>query len=152
MELPEYLPEYVAAALTEDPQVLHEADDKYHAAVAVIRHRDKWLLGLSTAEYDDRGGKWCMVGGGIKSGETPKQAAVREAHEESGVSCQAIKKLADDPSKPGVAFVSCKASSSNQKNIKKNHEFSVIQWFTVDDMKSLKLYHNVKTLIRKAKS
>ena len=35
--------------------------------------------------------KWAMPGGGLDVGETPAEGAVREALEETGVSCEAIK-------------------------------------------------------------
>ena len=43
-------------------------------------------LGLKKFGYSK--GKWNGFGGKIEEGETPKQAAVREVHEESCVSCK----------------------------------------------------------------
>jgi 8-oxo-dGTP pyrophosphatase MutT (NUDIX family) len=126
-------------------------EDKYKAAVAVIQFRDKWLLGLGQGCGDGRTGKWCMVGGGIKPGETPLKAAVREAWEESGVRVKAIKLLPDERNKPHVAFVHCRADRADSSKLKPNHEFAAMGWFTGRDMVGLKLFSNVKKLIQKAK-
>lgn len=146
----EYLPEYLELILTEDPDIILESDDDYKAAVAVVRFRRKWLLGLATNTDDDRSNKWCMVGGGVKSGETPEQAAVRECWEESGIRVKAVKKLPDERDKPHVAFVLCQAQNADQKKLKPNHEFSAMGWFDSTDMRGLKLYKNVKKLVAKA--
>jgi ADP-ribose pyrophosphatase YjhB (NUDIX family) len=123
--------------------LLAESKD-YNAAVAIIQYRNRWLLGLSSAD-DDRKGRWCMVGGRIKNGETPEQAAVREAKEESGIDCRAVGGIKTIAGKKGVAFVHCKAKKLQDPT--PNHEFSAMAWFTKKDMDSLKLYHNVKKLL-----
>lgn len=48
-----------------------------YAVVALARHGDRYVLGSVP-----RG--WCAPSGHIEAGETPIQAAVREAHEEVG--------------------------------------------------------------------
>jgi 8-oxo-dGTP pyrophosphatase MutT (NUDIX family) len=132
--------------------ILEEKDEsQYKAAVAVVKYGNKWLLGLAAEDYDDRTNKWCSPGGGIKSGEDPMKAAVREAKEEMGIRVRAIKKLPDDKSKPHVAFILCQASNADNSKLKPNHEFSAAGWFNREAMKGLKLYKNVKELIKKAK-
>jgi len=122
----------------------------YTAAVAIIRSHNKWLLGLSTAD-DDRGQTWCFPGGGIKSNETPKQTAEREAREETGIKCHAISNPIKDKHKNFVAFIACSTNSTSFDNLKPNHEFTSLGFFTIKEMKGLKLYHNVLDLITKAK-
>ncbi len=130
--------------------ILAEASQgSYSAAVAIVKCRDKYLLGLSNAK-DDRKMKWCFPGGHIQRGETPKRAAVREAKEETGVRCEATEKVIDFDSKPNVAFVLCKANTISQP-LRKNHEFIALGWFRESEMKNLKLYHNVRTIIKLAK-
>jgi 8-oxo-dGTP pyrophosphatase MutT (NUDIX family) len=144
------IPDIVSQLITEDiNHVLSEDEHEYHSAVAVIRYRDKWLLGLAKNTGDDRNHKWVMPGGGIKRGESPEAAAVREAKEETGVRCKAISGVMKFNGKKGVAFVACRSSSLDRP--KPNHEFAHIGWFTVQEMKSLELYHNVRKLIDKAK-
>lgn len=131
-------------------QILSEASvGSYKSAVAIVKCRDKYLLGLSSA-HDDRRMKWCFPGGHIQRGENPKRAATREAKEEMGVNCVATGDIIDLDSKPNVAFILCKASTISQP-LKKNHEFVAVGWFRESEMRQLKLYSNVKTLIKLAK-
>lgn len=118
---------------------------EYTAAVAVVQSGNKWLLGLSTAT-DDRRGKWCFPGGGIKRNEAASKAATRECHEETGIRCRAVGKPFNLPDKKHVAFVHCKATMSQK--IDNNNEFLAIGWFSLSDMRHIKLYKNVKQLIK----
>jgi 8-oxo-dGTP pyrophosphatase MutT (NUDIX family) len=139
--------------ITKIDKVLTEEKQEYVAAVAVVNHRDKWLLGLAKNTGDDRNNKWVCPGGGIKGDEDPRDAAVREAKEETGVDCRATSGVLKDRNnrKKRVAFVACKASSSRHRDLKPNHEFAALGWFTPSEMKSLDLYYNVQDLVRRAK-
>lgn len=123
-------------------------DKKYRAAVAIIRYRDTWLLGLAQNTGDDRENKWTFVAGGTKPGEGPRQTAVREAKEEAGISVTAVADF-EDSSKKDVIFVVCKASSGAK--LRPNHEFAHMAFFTTKQMKSLDLYRNVENHISQAK-
>ena len=130
-------------------RLLTEGKD-FTAAVGIVKCRNKWLLGLSTAD-DDRGRTWCFPGGGIKSGETPEKAAERETREETGVRCHAISGPIKDKRKGFVAFIPCSTNTTDFKTLKPNHEFASLGFFTTQEMKGLKLYKNVLDLIEKAK-
>lgn len=127
-----------------------EFDGEYKAAVAIVQDRDRWLLGLAKNTHDDRNNKWCHPGGGIKRGETPEKAAVREAREETGVRCKAVGKAFSMANRKGVAFVHCKVTSRDQ-DLDNNSEFAALGFFTLREMRSLKLYQNVKSLIERVK-
>lgn len=130
--------------------LLEESEKEYRAAVAVVQHRDKWLLGISRSN-DDRSGKWTHPGGGIKKDETPEKAAERECFEETGIRCKSVGKAFSIPGKPGIAFVHCRTTSGNQK-FKPNSEFSALGFFTMAELRDLKpLYNNVKKLIERVK-
>ena len=131
-------------------KLLSESEE-YYAAVGIVRSHGKWLLGLAKNTKDDRTGHWCFPGGGIKPGETPEEAAVREVREETGVRCKAIEGVLHDKRKKGVAFISCTASSTAWKSLKPNHEFASLGFFTTDEMNGLNLYHNVLPFIAKAR-
>jgi len=128
-----------------------EFKEKYKAAVAIVQDRDRWLLGLAKNTHDDRNNKWVHPGGGIKGRETPAQAAVRETKEETGIRVKAVGKPFSTLKHKGVAFVHCKVTSHGQ-DPDPNHEFAALGFFTLREMRSLKLYHNVKSLIDRVKS
>lgn len=138
-------PNDIADLITEDADTPAE----YRSAVAVVSNHQgtscKWLLGLSNAD-DDRKGKWCFPGGGIKRNENPKDAAARECKEETGIRCHPVGSIVNYKPKPNVAFVRCKATN---KDFKPNKEFTAMGWFTRAEMRSLKLYGNVLRLIDK---
>jgi 8-oxo-dGTP pyrophosphatase MutT (NUDIX family) len=113
--------------------LLESVYNRYRAAIPVVTKDDYILLGKSLAE-DDRGGKWCFPGGGIKKGESAEAAAVRECKEESGVSVQSTSEPFTVPNKPGVAFVLCKYKSGE---LKPTHEFSDFKWIKLQDVRSL---------------
>lgn len=131
-------------------RLLTEGLDEFTAAVGIVRCHNKWLLGLSTAD-DDRGRTWVFPGGGIKSDETPEKAAVRETREETGVRCRSVSGPIRDKRKSFVAFVPCSTNTTEFKTLKPNHEFASLGFFTIKEMKGLKLYNNVLDLIARAK-
>jgi len=133
--------------------VLSEASEPdFTSAVAIVRHNDRWLLGLAR-NSGDRNGKWCHPGGGMKSGEKPEKAAERECYEEMGIRCKADGKPFRMKDHKTVAFVPCKLSNTNYKiDINNEKEFSGAGFFTMAEIRSLKpLYKNVIDLIDKAK-
>lgn len=131
-------------------QLISEDKTEYKAAVAVVKYRDSWLLGLSTAN-DDRSGKWCFPGGGINSGESPKKAAERECFEELGVKCKAVGEPFSHGNKKHVAFVPCKIESKKDKYVL-NSEFSAAGLFDRQELRNLKLHNNVMQLISKTRN
>src|ERR1700692_2118752 len=68
-------------------------DKHAKAAVGIVRDPQggrgvtSYLVGKAQNTGDWREGKWVHAGGGIKEGETPEQAAVREVREETGLEC-----------------------------------------------------------------
>lgn len=127
-----------------------EHNENYVSAVGIVQDGKKWLLGLATKTRDDRSGKWVHAGGHIKRGETPEKAAVREVWEETGIRCRAVGKAFSIPGYKGVAFVHCKVTSSGQE-LDNNDEFSALGFFTIPELKSLKLYKNARKLIDRVK-
>lgn len=121
---------------------------KFKSAVAIIKHKNKYLLGLSTAT-DNRNNKWAFPGGRIEPGETPLKAAEREAFEETGVKCRAIK-LLTFPLFKDVVYVACRPIVSPK--LVPNQEFSVLGFYSILELRSLKLFDGVHDLILKVRT
>jgi 8-oxo-dGTP diphosphatase len=65
----------------------------------VILRDDKILM----VQHQDRGRiYWTLPGGGVESGETPQQAVVREAWEETGLSASVVQFLFSEPYNHGL--------------------------------------------------
>jgi ADP-ribose pyrophosphatase YjhB (NUDIX family) len=56
-----------------------------------VVHRDDRVLMVRQRETDVE--YWCLPGGRVEEGETPKQAALRELEEECGVRGQIVREL-----------------------------------------------------------
>jgi len=127
-----------------------EFTEDFKSSVAIVQDRDRWLLGLANRTGDGRSNKWCHPGGGIKRGESPEKAAERECYEETGVRCRAVGEPFTMVKHKNVAFVPCKVRSS-KPDLDPNHEFSAVGFFTIPELRSLKLYDNVRELINRVK-
>tara|TARA_R110000751_G_scaffold41702_7_gene97615 strand:- start:86 stop:508 length:423 start_codon:yes stop_codon:yes gene_type:complete len=130
--------------------ISEEKSDEFKSAVAIVKHRDKWLLGLSTAN-DQRKNKWAFPGGGIKRGESPQKAAVRECFEEIGVKCTAVGEPITLRGHNNVAFVACRLNNNKNKYVL-NSEFSAAGLFTRSELRTLKLHSNVMTLLDRVRN
>jgi 8-oxo-dGTP pyrophosphatase MutT (NUDIX family) len=64
---------------------------KGRVALAVVRKDGKYLL-VKRSDQNSTPGKWSTVSGGIESGETPEEAAVRELNEETGLKAEIVKR------------------------------------------------------------
>lgn len=129
-----------------DTYLLKEDKDDIDAVVVVIKHRDKYLLGLNKTN-DDRNMKWGFCAGHKKSNETPEQTAVREAKEELGVRVKVVKGPVNVPGRKNVVAFLCRTDSYLRPKV--NNEFVTADWFKIKEMKSLKLYVNIMDIINK---
>lgn len=121
------------------------------AVAIVVNENNELLLGLSN-DSDERNGKWVFLGGGVDKGESPLQAAIREAYEEGGVSAKPLHvPMIVHPSKPSVGFFVLQCDSRCE--IIKNEEFDDIKWFSLTKLpkQTLSLNIDVLKLIGKSK-
>ena len=131
-------------------RIISEEKQDYKSAVAIVKYRDTWLLGLSSAN-DDRNDKWCFPGGRIKSGESPSKAAERECFEEMGIRCKAVGEPFSFGSKEHVAYVPCRITNKKDR-YKLNSEFTAVGLFSRTELRTLKLHKNVLQLLDKVRN
>lgn len=130
--------------------ILEQYDPQFKSAVAIVQNGDRWLLGLATNTGDGRSNKWVHPGGHIKKGETPEEAAVRECWEETGIKVKSVSKAFTMNGYKDIAFVHCKVTKRNQE-FEMNEEFSAMGFFMFKELRSLKLFSNVKKLIERVR-
>ena len=65
----------------------------YGAAGLLLAHPDAGVLLQLRVEWSHFGGTWGLPGGARKAGETPEEAAIREADEEASVPPEAVEVL-----------------------------------------------------------
>ncbi len=120
------------------------------ASVAVILNdKGQVLLGKSLAD-DDRKDKLCFIGGGIEIGETPVDAALREASEEANIIVTVTEDnfLGHDPIK-NVVFIKCLYNSGE---IKPNEEFEFLNWYDLHQPPNEDIYNQNLGIIEKIKT
>ena len=78
---PKPTPGAVAPVAAQDADTVRP---RLNAAGIMFRAPDGSVLLLKRGKGGDHGGEWCFPGGKVESGETPEQAAWREAREEVG--------------------------------------------------------------------
>ncbi|MDG9666802.1 NUDIX hydrolase [Hahella sp. CR1] len=64
------------------------------AVWAIIEYQAE-LLFVQRSARTTRAGQWCFPGGGVKRGETPEAACVREVQEETGLQVKAQRLVAE---------------------------------------------------------
>jgi len=146
----------------------HNKDLKKHfTASALIIENGKVLL-----VYHKKLDVWLYPGGHIEKNETPEQAAVREAKEETGLDIKIIgerdENLADIDTDVSVlcnpyAFLCelvgdhyhndivylCEISSDNKATKYNLDESKDINFFGIDGLDNIKLFPNFKRLLKK---
>lgn len=90
----------------------------------VLVVRDGKVLTGTRIERASRG-QICGPGGHIEAGETPEEAAVREAHEEFGITCHDLKPLGTTPDGKSAIFM-CSSFSGTPKT--DEEEMTDVQW------------------------
>ena len=73
-------------------QIDSEQFRNVQGAVAVIRRSESFLV-IQRANHIRAGGFYCFPGGGIESGESSKQAVVRELKEELAISIDPVREV-----------------------------------------------------------
>ena len=87
-----------SAAGTAGAEADHPVGDRVIGAVSVFIFRGDRLLALKrSARADAAAGAWDAVSGRLKPGEHPRDAALREAREETGLEVEVLGELGAHP-------------------------------------------------------
>lgn len=103
----------------------------------VLVIQDGKILSGTRIERGGRG-KICGPGGHIEEGETPEEAAKREAYEEFGIECHELTSLGTLEDGTSAIFL-CEKFSGTPKTDEK--EMTDPQWRTIEELQEEDLYH-----------
>ena len=133
----------------------HKSDYR-QAAGAIIMHKDQILLLRRSTKETSKHGMWELPGGKLEEGETPEQAAMIEAKEESGLDIEIKGKAgahADhDKEKVYHAFLAEPKNVNQEVKLSEEHDESL--WVSLDQALSMRedeLSHHAKYFFEKMK-
>ena len=121
----------------------------YAAGVLLACPTTQRILLLKRASDGSHPNEWALPGGKLEHGETPRQAAIRECYEESGVEIQSEIDLLDVFYAKGFIFYTYFLWVREEIMCKINDESEDWGWFSCESMKEMKLHHGVKDLMEK---
>lgn len=113
------------------------------AFVAIFKH-DKVLLvrSLTNPRYQDH---WSLPGGLVDPGETPEQAAVREAIEEVGITCNINRLIGEVENNEDGVHVSIFSADYNKGEITPLlDEISEARWFDIQEALAQPLAYDIE--------
>jgi len=119
-------------------------------SVVLVEHDGRFLLGERNKENYNK--YWVVPGGGVKFGETIKDAAVREIKEETNLDVDIIKLIGYkevinvDGNYHSVIFFHL--AKPKHINIKPKDDISKAQFFSIEEIKKLKLAESAEWCLR----
>lgn len=134
------------------------------AVIGVLRRRDGKYLMTDRIELDeeDKGivfgdDFWQLPGGGLEVGETVEDAVVREMKEETGLDVEVVSLLPKihtsiRPYWHGLLISYLLKMNDESQEVVLNHESSRFQWFTADEIQSLKSFEETAEIVRSAEA
>jgi len=114
----------------------------YGAAGLLVAHPAAGVLLQLRVEWSHFGGTWGLPGGARKAGETPEQAAIREADEEAGVPPESLRVLGAEVLDLGYwSYTTVLARSSEVfEPVIGDAESAELRWVPLDDVAGLPLH------------
>jgi len=118
---------------------------QYGAAGLLVVDQGNVLLQLRP-EGVHEGGTWSIPGGARNDGESPEDAALREAHEEAGIDPDDIEMLAyyTHPCECGWDYVTCIATLTGTLELAGNWESQELRWVPLEEVETLPLHHGLQ--------
>ena len=125
------------------------------SSIVIYFDNGKVLL-LKRKDSVPYGGLWGFPGGGAEKGETPKEAAIRETAEETGIKVLpedlVFLQKVDSPDKRKVHVFACNNFEGNVDAQKVYKEHDGYEWVAMDELKDYDKPDNSDDLIKKALS
>tara|TARA_Y100000034_G_scaffold130512_1_gene189165 strand:- start:2049 stop:2468 length:420 start_codon:yes stop_codon:yes gene_type:complete len=116
-----------------------EEKKKFKAAMVVVLNDDKKVLLLKRSVNSNwMPKKWALPGGHIEKGESPKDAAVREAKEETNLDVDSVHELKEQEQ------VMMYYSSSQSGTVKLDSEHTDWAWVSYDELDNYDIAPNLK--------
>ena len=121
-------------------------------SAVLVMHENKFLLG--ERNKDNKRGYWIIPGGGVNFGETIEEAAHREIKEETNLDVEIIKvigykEIINVPANyHGLVFFHL--AKPKHMNLKAQEDLSQAKFFTIEEIKKLKILDSVEWAMKKA--
>jgi len=127
--------------------------DKPRLTSAVLVVKDGKYL-LAERNKENYNGYWIIPGGGVKFGETIYDAAIREIKEETNLDVDIIKLIGHKEliNIPGNyhSIVFFHLAEPKHMNIEAKDDVSSAKFFTIDEIKKLKIAESVEWALKEA--
>lgn len=121
-------------------------------SLCYLQKDGRWLMLLrNRKENDINAGKWIGTGGKIEPGETPRQGALREIHEETGF-------IADTLDFRGILYFIYGTKDAEKMWVYSSHDFhgtqtecneGTLAWIPEDEILALELWPGDRAFLKK---
>jgi 8-oxo-dGTP diphosphatase len=123
---------------------------QYGAAGLVLTNSDGHILLARRSDYVHRSGTWAFPGGAVEWGETPADAAIREAEEELGLDGSTIQVTGEltglDHGVWRYTYVIATLVPDAPKiRFRLNWETDEVRWLPLDKVSTLRLHPDLRT-------
>lgn len=114
-------------------------------ALSVVRNNGKYLF-MRRSEENSGSGKWTFPGGRIEEDETVKEAAVREALEETGLETEVVREGEHffNEGELGHWRVHPVLLESKSREIEMSHEHDRYEWIKISEIEDFDTLGEVK--------
>jgi len=107
----------------------------------IVKHTDGSYLLMQRDYRKHHGGKWELsANGSVLKGETAMQGAVRELHEETGISCNNLKELkylVQENFRAIFVYFFCETNQPKDSIVLQKGETINYKWVTKEELKSI---------------
>ncbi len=118
--------------------------DTQNVAIPLIQDSSGKFLLITRSEYPEHKNEWGPIAGHVRENESIEDALIRESREELSVNIKPIKHVTTLPQDIGQDIGHWWTCEIVSGEIKPNHEVEKYQYFTIEEIKGLKLWPATK--------